>query len=228
MTSTTGAPGQPGAHILAGLRPRLRRHLAPLILLLIGAAFLAAACSSDSDDASTPAEAMAFNESAEPMDETEVTAAKTAMEMDDESAEPAPDFELVLFQTELHTAGETLRLSELRGRPVVVNFWFPSCPPCRQEMPDLEKVFQAHRADGVEFVGVMLLGLDTAQDGQDFIDEIGANFAFGADEEDITRAYKIRGFPSTMFIDENGNFVRKWTGALNEEKLEEFVQELLK
>ena len=96
-------------------------------------------------------------------------------------------------------------------------------------MPDLEKVFQNHRKDGVEFVGVQLLGLDTAQDGQEFIDEVGVNFAIGADEGDsIFRAYDVRSFPTTVFLDRDLRFVRKWAGPLNEEKLEEFVQELLR
>ena len=144
------------------------------------------------------------------------------------SEDTAPDFELVLFETENHAAGEVLRLSDLRGRPVVLNFWFPSCPPCRAEMPDLERTFQNHKADGVEFVGPQLLGLDSAQDGQDFVDEIGVTYALGADETgDILKDYKITGFPTTVFIDADQRIVRKWTGVLNEEKLEELIEKLL-
>ena len=66
------------------------------------------------------------------------------------------------------------------------------------------------------------------QDGQDFIDEVGVNFAIGSDADGtIVRAYEIRSFPTTVFIDSDLKFVDKWAGPLNEEKLEEFVQELL-
>ncbi len=167
-----------------------------------------------------------FDEKGRPIAEDEAVAIKAAATED--SADTAPDFDITLFQTALHNAGENFRLSDLRGQPVVVNFWFPSCPPCRAEMPDLETAFQNHRKDGVEFVAVQLLGLDTAQDGQDFIDEVGVNFAVGADEDDsIFRGYEVRSFPTTVFLDRDLRFVRKWAGPLNEGKLEEFVQKLL-
>ena len=140
----------------------------------------------------------------------------------------APDFQIELFENENHARGEKLRLSDLRGQPVVVNFWYPSCPPCRAEMPDLEKAFQAHRGDGVEFIGVQELILDTVEDGQDFVSEIGVSYALGPDEEgDLIVAYNITGFPTTVFIDRDQNIVRKWTGILNAEKIEELIAELL-
>ena len=144
------------------------------------------------------------------------------------SADAAPDFELVLFETENHAKGESLQLSQLLGSPVVVNFWFPSCPPCVAEMPEFERSFQNHRDDGVKFIGVQLLGLDTAEEGQSFIDDLGVTYAIGPDEAgEIIRAYKITGFPSTLFLDSEQNIVSKWTGILDAAKLEELVQELL-
>ncbi len=143
-------------------------------------------------------------------------------------ADAAPDFELILFETANHKAGETLRLSDLQGSPVVVNFWYPSCPPCRAEMPDLEEAFQAHRGQGVEFVGVEELILDTVEDGQDFVNEIGVTYALGADVEgDLIQEYGIIGFPTTVFIDRDQQIVRKWTGILNAEKIAELIGELL-
>ena len=144
------------------------------------------------------------------------------------SEDAAPDFEIALFENENHSKGEVFRLSEVQGRPVVVNFWFPSCPPCVAEMPDIDAAFKAHKSDGVEFVGVQLVGLDTAADGQAFVDEIGVTYALGADETgDIIRDYKVTGFPATVFIDKDQNIVRKWTGFLNAEKIEELIQEIL-
>ena len=144
------------------------------------------------------------------------------------AANPAPDFELVLFGNEDHAEGEVVRLSELAGTPVVLNFWFPSCSPCRAEMPDIEASFQRHKGDGVRFVGVTNLALDTADDAREFIAEIGVTYSLGPDTHGtIMRAYDISGFPSTVFIDREHNFVRQWTGILNEEKLEELIQEML-
>ena len=73
----------------------------------------------------------------------------------------APDFEIALFENDNHGQGETFRLSDAQGRPVILNFWFPSCPPCVAEMPDIDAAFKAHKSDGIEVVGIQLVGLDT-------------------------------------------------------------------
>ena len=146
---------------------------------------------------------------------------------DDAPAEDlAPDFQLTLFENENHAKGDTFVLSEADG-PVVVNFWFPSCPPCVAEMPDFEAAFQAHKDDGIRFVGVQLLGLDTAADGQAFIDDIGVTYAVGPDEGgQIVTSYEITGFPSTVFIDADRKITRKWNGLLDAEKIQELIQEM--
>ncbi len=142
-------------------------------------------------------------------------------------SDPAPDFTLTLYGTETRQAGETLRLSDLKGKPVVLNFWFPSCPPCVAEMPEFERVFQNHKSYNVEFVGVQLVGIDTAEDGQNFVNEVGVTYALGPDEDDIITKYKVNGFPMTVFIDKEQNVVRRWQGVLNEEKMEEILSEIL-
>ena len=145
------------------------------------------------------------------------------------SADPAPDFELPLFANANHAAGDTLTLSELEGRPVVLNFWFPSCPPCVAEMPDLEASFREHRDSGLAFIGVQLVGVDSEQDGQDFVEELGVTYALGPDREGeiAFQKYEVAGFPTTYFLDEDHAIVRKWSGPLNREKLEELVAEIL-
>ena len=182
----------------------LRQIMWPL-LMMVGAMFLLAACGGGNgapDDIFT--------------------------DMDAADEEAVGDFELVAFGTENYTKGELIRLSQYLGQPVVVNFWFPSCPPCRAEMPDLEQTFQNHKADGVVFIGVQLLGLDTAADGQAFIDEVGVTYAVGPDESsDITRGYDITSFPTTFFLDRDHRVVRKWGGILSGKKMEELVQQLL-
>ena len=146
----------------------------------------------------------------------------------DAATDAAPDFSLDLYASDARADGETIRMSNLEGQPVVMNFWFPSCPPCVAEMPDLERVYQKHKADGVEFIGVQLVGLDTVADGKDFIREMGITYPVGADEDGgIVQAYGITGFPTTVFIDGNQSIVRKWSGVLTEEKLEELVAEIM-
>ena len=65
-------------------------------------------------------------------------------------------------------------------------------------MPDLDASFQAHQADGVEFIGVQLVGLDSVDDGQKFIDELGVSYALGPDPDaKILQDYKVTGLPTT-------------------------------
>ena len=146
--------------------------------------------------------------------------------------EAAANFDLVLFGNEEHTAGDTISLSQFEGQPVVLNFWFPSCPPCVAEMPDFEEAYQKFKPDGVQFIGIQLLGFDTVEDGQKFVEKLGVNYLLGPDSQgestgDIVRNYRIAGFPTTVFIDRDHNVVRRWTGALNLEKLEDLIQEIM-
>ena len=150
----------------------------------------------------------------------------------DSTLEEAPDFELVLFGNSDHDAGESIRLSQFEGKPVVLNFWFPSCPPCVAEMPDFESAYQKFKSDGVEFIGIQLVGLDSVEDGQKFVNKLGVNYNLGADKigdkmGGIVMDYSISGFPTTVFIDRNGNIQRRWSGALDLEKLEELIQQIM-
>ena len=138
----------------------------------------------------------------------------------------APDFKLELFSNANHITGTNLHLSDLRGKPVVINFWYPSCPPCRLEMPDFEASYKLHK-DDVEFIGVMSVHLDTVAEGQEFIDQFGITYAVGPDLDDITSEYEIIGFPTTIFLDQDHRVTRQWTGTLNTNKLERLIEEIL-
>ena len=145
-----------------------------------------------------------------------------------ESERKAPDFELALFGNGNHAEGELLSLSDLEGTPLVMNFWYPSCPPCRAEMPDLEASYQRYRDSGVLFLGVTSLQLDTTEDAREFIAEVGVTYPVGPDTDGtIMRAYGVNNFPSTVFVNAEQEVVRTWAGLLNEEKLGELIEEMI-
>ena len=71
-------------------------------------------------------------------------------------------------------------LAEHEGKPVVINFWFPSCPPCRAEIPNFEHAYQTLGPPGtnqIVFVGVQAVGFDTAADGVEFLGKMKANLS---------------------------------------------------
>ena len=75
---------------------------------------------------------------------------------------------------------------------------------------------------------MQLVGLDTAQDGQDFVNELGVTYALGPDNDaEIIMDYRITGFPTSVFVNSDGSIQRKWTGILNLEKMEELVSEII-
>ena len=78
---------------------------------------------------------------------------------------PAPAFTLDLF------SGESLRLADLRGRPVLINYWAAWCPPCRDEAPVLERVWQEYQAKGLVFIGVDIW--DSEDEARKFLDRYG-------------------------------------------------------
>ncbi len=133
---------------------------------------------------------------------------------------PAPGFEL----PRLGQPGSTISLDELRGRPVVLNFWASWCVPCAKEMPELQAVYDKV-GSRVAFVGI------NHQDGRtgalDMVAKTGVRYPSGYDPEGKTAiAYGLRGLPSTVFISADGRVLEKRIGELSREELAQAVEEL--
>lgn len=135
---------------------------------------------------------------------------------------PAPDFSLTLFGT-----GETLRLSDLRGKVVVLNFWASWCPPCRQEAPTFQRVWETYKDRGVVFVGVDIW--DTDEDAAAFLREFGITYPTGPDPNgEIAIDYGLTGIPETYFITRDGMIAQKAIGIVQEATFYQVLEELLK
>ena len=113
--------------------------------------------------------------------------------------EVAPDFSLSTV------GGGTLSSSELRGTPVVINFWASWCDPCNQEAPDLEATWKQYRAKGVRVVGVDYE--DQPADAQAFVSKYGISYPSVVDRGgQLATAFGVRGVPETFFIDAQFHF----------------------
>ena len=140
------------------------------------------------------------------------------------SGQTARDFEVVQFD------GATFRLSqETADLAVVLNFWYPSCPPCREEMPAFEAAWQELKDGPVRFLGLYVpQGFDSEQDARDFVDELGLTFSFATDRlARIAEAYELEFFPKTYFIDMDGKIVATHISVLEAEEIIRQVRALM-
>jgi peroxiredoxin len=111
----------------------------------------------------------------------------------------APDFELTTL------TGETVRLSALRGKPVILNFWASWCIPCQAEMPALQKVYAEYKDQGLQVVAVNMTFQDQQDQAAAFVDKNGLTFPIPLDMKgDAGRSYLIQALPSSFFIGSNG------------------------
>jgi peroxiredoxin len=111
----------------------------------------------------------------------------------------APDFELETLD------GERLRLSNLKGKVVVVNLWATWCPPCRAEMPALQDLYDKHRDEGLLVVAVNATDQDSAAAARRFVAERGLTFPVALDPQgEASRQYALQALPSTFVVDREG------------------------
>ncbi len=142
----------------------------------------------------------------------------------------APDFSFTLYQGQSTLGAQSLDISDLQGKPVVVNFWAGLCPPCRAELPELQEFYEDFK-DQVTLVGVdigQFTGLGNQQDARDLLRELGITYPNGfTDEGAVVSQYRVLSMPTTIFINSRGEVFRRWSGALNQEVLTEVVEEML-
>lgn len=134
-------------------------------------------------------------------------AARSATELAETSDAPtglhrgelAPDFELK------DSEGRTVKLSDYRGRRVIVNFWASWCPPCRAEMPHMQRFYEKHGNEAV-LLSVNLTALESSGDAaRRFADKRGLTFPIALDANGVVEErYKISAYPTTYVLDERG------------------------
>lgn len=116
----------------------------------------------------------------------------------------APDFELETL------SGETIKLSDLQGKKVFLNFWATWCPPCKKEMPEMQKFYEQH-SDEVEILAVNVTGQEQSLKAvRAFMEDYNFTYPIGLDKElTVTNKYMVIAYPTTFFIGTDGVIQQK-------------------
>ena len=123
--------------------------------------------------------------------------------------------------------GATVSLAAYKGRVVLMNLWASWCPPCRAEMPDLERLSQQYESAGLVVIGVNE-GESPAR-ARAFADSLGIRFPIWVDDQQrYGRLYAALGMPTTVIVGRTGEVVKGFDGALTFAQMKEAVQPLLK
>jgi peroxiredoxin len=134
---------------------------------------------------------------------------------------PAPDFTLQLFN------GESVSLSSLKGKPVVVSFWASNCSHCQREAPVLAKLYARYSDKGLALLSISVFW-DTESGAKKFVEEYRLPFPVGRDANGrIGDLYGVEATPNTFFIAKDGKVVGRVDGEMEEATLEQRVNSLL-
>lgn len=137
---------------------------------------------------------------------------------------PAPDFMLSTLDS------VDVSLSQFHGRPVLINFWASWCTPCREEMPELVRAYEAHKTEGFVILGLNLTYSDSLPDVQAFVKEFKITFPVPLDKDGAVaeRLYQIPGIPTSIFINRDGTIERIQVGVMNGKQIKEYIAEILR
>jgi len=132
--------------------------------------------------------------------------------------QPAPNINVDLLD------GSTFRLSDLDGQVAVINFWSPDCQPCRDELPDLQAVWETYRTRDVVFVGIGLPSMETEI--QETISEFDLTYPMALDTI-APIEYGITGVPETFLVEPGGDVAYVHIGPVSADRLQEELDTLL-
>ena len=186
------------------------------------------------EESTVPEKAEADNEGGSTEPGTGGSESTTAEEASGETAAdarpviPAVDFELEDQYGNIH------RLEDYRGKTIFLNFWATWCPPCKAEMPDIQKLYEKSSTEGED--AVIVLGVAAPNMGQEgseeeiaaFMEEKGYTYPVLMDTEgELFASYGIMSFPTTFMIDRDGNVFGYVSGMLSADMMDSIVRQTL-
>lgn len=126
---------------------------------------------------------------------------------------PAPDFEISYLD------GRKVRLSDLKGKPILINFWATWCPPCRAEVPEIQNAYEKYKTSGFVVIAVNVQESTSAV--AKFMEEFGMTFTVAIDSSGaVGRLYRVSGIPASFFVDRTGIVREIFVGSLTAAELD--------
>lgn len=159
-----------------------------------------------------------FSDNYEPYSLSDLT------QQNDKASDKASADDFVVYDK----SGNEVRLSDFRGKPVVLNFWASWCPPCKTEMPYFNDAYLANR-DQVVFLLVDQVDnqRETPEIGQKYVAGQGYSFPVYFDSaQDATKTYRAYSIPVTYFINAEGRIVSTHRGGISAEKLKQGINSI--
>lgn len=144
----------------------------------------------------------------------------------------APNFSFTLYQGEAELGAKTLDISQLQGKPVILNFWAGLCPPCRTEMMEFQQFYRlSEQKEQVTLIGIdvgKFLNLGSQSDANNLMRELNVVYPTGFTEDgSVVSKYQVVGMPTTVFIDSTGEIYQKRTGIVSGFMLKKIVTSML-
>ena len=123
--------------------------------------------------------------------------------------------------------GRSLRLTDLKNKPVIIDFWATWCGPCRASMPHLNDMHARYGSKGLTVIGMSVDEAGSAPV-KKFANNLGIKFTIAMANDEVLDAYgPIRSIPTTVFINRKGEVVRRVVGYIDKETMDGYVKEIV-
>jgi peroxiredoxin len=134
----------------------------------------------------------------------------------------APDFTLKTLD------GQTVKLSDFRGKKVILNFWATWCPPCRAEIPDMQQFYAKHKTEGIEILAVNATETEkSTKNIKKFAETYGMTFPILLDEKsDVAHTFQAQTIPTSYIIDTHGVIQKRMIGPMSYEQMKQFLSSI--
>jgi cytochrome c-type biogenesis protein len=124
--------------------------------------------------------------------------------------EPVPDYAAISLDQ-----SDSVSLAGLRGKVVLLNVWATWCPPCREEIPALQAIYEEHAASGLEVVGVSIDAAGEERAVAEFAGQFGVTYPIWLDpHERVSSVFRTTGVPTTLLIDRDGTLLWRHLGPV--------------